>query len=166
MSLERAVALVDAAPRRGYPNPTVGAVVVDPGGAIVGEGISEPAGGPHAEIVALEAAGDAARGATLYVTMEPCAHHGRTPPCVDAIVAAGVARVVAGCADPNPEAGGGANALRAAGLDVELLDVRRGQAAERGLADVGFSRAAARPAQAGGVARRPRGRAWPTLGDG
>ncbi len=124
MSLERAVALVDAAPRRGYPNPTVGAVVVDPGGAIVGEGISEPAGGPHAEIVALEAAGDAARGATLYVTMEPCAHHGRTPPCVDAIVAAGVARVVAGCADPNPEAGGGANALRAAGLDVELLDVR------------------------------------------
>ncbi len=117
MSLERALALVDAAPRRGYPNPTVGAVVVDTGGAIVGEGVSEPAGGPHAEIVALEAAGDAARGATLYVTMEPCAHHGRTPPCVDAIVAAGVARVVAGSSDPNPKAEGGAARLERAGID-------------------------------------------------
>ena len=72
--------------------------------------------------MALAAAGDRARGATLYVTMEPCAHHGRTPPCVDAILAAGVARVVAGCLDPNPEAAGGLERLRAAGVDVELDD--------------------------------------------
>jgi diaminohydroxyphosphoribosylaminopyrimidine deaminase/5-amino-6-(5-phosphoribosylamino)uracil reductase len=123
MSLEQALALVDGAPRRGYPNPTVGAVLVDSGGAILGEGVTEPAGGRHAEIVALDAAGEGARGATLFVTMEPCAHHGRTPPCVDAIVAAGVARVVAGCADPSPDAGGGGDALRAMGVEVELLDL-------------------------------------------
>jgi diaminohydroxyphosphoribosylaminopyrimidine deaminase / 5-amino-6-(5-phosphoribosylamino)uracil reductase len=87
--------------------------------------VSEPAGGPHAEIVAIDAAGDAARGATLYVTMEPCAHYGRTRPCVDAIVAAGVAHVVAGCSDPSTEAGGGAAVLRSAGVDVEILDLQR-----------------------------------------
>ena len=125
MSLERALALVDAAPRHGYPNPTVGAVVVATGGSVVGEGVSEPAGGRHAEVVALDAAGEAARGAALYVTMEPCAHHGRTPPCVDRIVRFGVARVVAGCADPSPTAGGGARRLREAGVDVELLDLPR-----------------------------------------
>jgi len=123
VSLERALALADAALGRGYPNPTVGAVVVAPDGAVAGEGVSEPAGGPHAEVVALDAAGAAARGGTLYVTMEPCAHHGRTPPCVDRVVEAGIARVVAACADPNPEAGGGAERLRAAGVDVELLDL-------------------------------------------
>ena len=119
MSLEQALALVEAAPRRGYPNPTVGAVVVADG-TLVGEGVTEPAGGAHGEVVALAAAGERARGATLYVTMEPCAHHGRTPPCVEAIVAAGVARVVVGCTDPNPKAAGGLEALRAAGIPVEL----------------------------------------------
>ena len=123
MSLERALALVAAAPRSGYPNPTVGAVVVAADGAILGEGVSEPAGGRHAEVVALDEAGAGAGGATLFVTMEPCAHHGRTPPCVDAILAAGVARVVAACPDPTAEAGGGAEALRAAGVEVELLDL-------------------------------------------
>ena len=123
MSLERALELAAAAAGRGYPNPTVGAVVVRPDGSIVGEGVSEPAGGPHAEATALDAAGEAARDGTLFVTMEPCAHHGRTPPCVDRIVASGVARVVAGCADPNPRAEGGAQRLRAAGVDVELLDL-------------------------------------------
>jgi diaminohydroxyphosphoribosylaminopyrimidine deaminase/5-amino-6-(5-phosphoribosylamino)uracil reductase len=123
VSLERALALVAAAPGRGYPNPTVGAVVVGSGGETLGEGVSEPAGGRHAEIVALDAAGDAARGSTLHVTMEPCAHHGRTPPCVTRIVEAGVARVVAACADPSAAAGGGAERLRAAGVEVELLDL-------------------------------------------
>ena len=121
MSLDRALALVDAAGPVGYPNPTVGAVVVA-NGEIVGEGVTEPYGGAHGEVVALAAAGDRARGATLFVTMEPCAHHGRTPPCVDAILAAGVARVVAGCLDPNPEAAGGLERLRAAGVEVELDD--------------------------------------------
>jgi len=123
MSIERALELADAAAGRGYPNPTVGAVVVSPDGALLGEGVTEPAGGRHGEIVALAAAGEAARGATLYVTMEPCAHHGRTPPCVERIVEAGVARVVAGCLDPNPEAGGGLGALRDAGIEAELLEL-------------------------------------------
>jgi diaminohydroxyphosphoribosylaminopyrimidine deaminase/5-amino-6-(5-phosphoribosylamino)uracil reductase len=123
VSLARALELAAAHAGRGYPNPTVGAVVVGAGGGVVGEGVSEAAGGPHAEVVALDAAGEAARGGTVFVTMEPCAHHGRTPPCVDRIVAAGVARVVAGCADPNPQAEGGAQRLRAAGVDVELLDL-------------------------------------------
>ena len=125
MSLERALTLVDATPRSGYPNPTVGAVVVAADGAIVGEGVSEPAGGRHAEIVALDVAGDDAAGGTLFVTMEPCAHHGRTPPCVDRILDAGLARVVAGCSDPSDRAGGGAECLRAAGVEVELLDLER-----------------------------------------
>ena len=124
MSIERALELVEGAPRRGYPNPTVGAVVAAPDGRTLGEGVTESAGGRHAEIVALDAAGEAARGATLHVTMEPCAHHGRTPPCVDRIVAAGIARVVAGCSDPNAEARGGAERLRGAGIEVELLDLR------------------------------------------
>ena len=123
MSLERALELAAAAAGRGYPNPTVGAVVVGSDGSVIGEGVSEPAGGPHAEAIALDAAGEAARGGTLFVTMEPCAHHGRTPPCAERVLEAGVARVVAGCADPNPEAGGGAERLRAAGVDVELLDL-------------------------------------------
>jgi diaminohydroxyphosphoribosylaminopyrimidine deaminase/5-amino-6-(5-phosphoribosylamino)uracil reductase len=99
----------------------VGAVlVVD--GQIAAEGVTEPYGGRHAEIVALDAAGARARGATLYVTMEPCAHHGLTPPCVDAIVAAEVARVVAGCLDPNSDAAGGLDLLRVAGVDASLDD--------------------------------------------
>ena len=125
MSIGRALELADAAAGRGYPNPTVGAVVVSAEGATLGEGVTEPAGGRHGEIVALDAAGDAARGATLYVTMEPCAHHGRTPPCVDRIVAAGISRVVVGCLDPNPLAEGGLERLRASGIDTELLDLPR-----------------------------------------
>jgi len=121
MSLDRALELAEAASGVAYPNPTVGAVVVA-GGSVVGEGATEPYGGRHGEIVALETAGARARGATLYVTMEPCAHHGRTPPCVDAIAAAGVARVVAGCFDPDPEAAGGLEQLRRAGVEVELDD--------------------------------------------
>lgn len=128
MSLERALALVEATPRSGYPNPTVGAVVVAADGAILGEGVSEPAGGRHAEVVALDAAGAGAGGATLFVTMEPCAHHGRTPPCVDAILASGIARVVAACPDPSPKARGGGEVLRAAGVEVELLDLREARA--------------------------------------
>jgi diaminohydroxyphosphoribosylaminopyrimidine deaminase/5-amino-6-(5-phosphoribosylamino)uracil reductase len=128
MSLERALALVAEAPRSGYPNPTVGAVVVGPDGATLGEGVSEPAGGRHAEVVALDEAGSRAAGGTLFVTMEPCSHHGRTPPCVDAVVAAGIARVVAGCADPSADAGGGAAALGAAGVTVELLDLPEARA--------------------------------------
>jgi diaminohydroxyphosphoribosylaminopyrimidine deaminase/5-amino-6-(5-phosphoribosylamino)uracil reductase len=98
----------------------VGAVLVRDG-EVVGEGWHERAGGPHAEIVALEVAGERARGATLYVTLEPCAHHGRTPPCADALVEAGVERVVAAVGDPNPKTDGdGFARLRAAGVEVEL----------------------------------------------
>ena len=118
MSLERALELVDAARGTGYPKPTVAAVVVGDG-EIVGEGWTE-AGGRHGEIIALTTAAGRARGATLYVTMEPCAHHGTTPPCTEAILAAGVARVVAASRDPNPEARGGLDRLREAGVEVEL----------------------------------------------
>jgi diaminohydroxyphosphoribosylaminopyrimidine deaminase/5-amino-6-(5-phosphoribosylamino)uracil reductase len=120
MSLERALELAAAAPGRAYPKPTVGAVVVA-GGEVVGEGVTEP-GGRHGEVVALDAAGERARGATLYVTMEPCAHWGTTPPCTERAIAAGVARVVAGSRDPNPEAAGGLERLREAGVEAELDD--------------------------------------------
>lgn len=101
------------------PNPLVGAVLVAPGGKVVGEGSHRRAGEPHAEAVALCAAGEGARGATLYVNLEPCAHHGRTPPCADALVAAGVARVVASLRDPDPRtAGRGFARLREAGVEV------------------------------------------------
>jgi diaminohydroxyphosphoribosylaminopyrimidine deaminase/5-amino-6-(5-phosphoribosylamino)uracil reductase len=125
MSIGRALELAHAAAGRGYPNPTVGAVVVSPEGRTLGEGVTEPAGGRHGEIVALDAAGEGARGAMLYVTMEPCTHHGRTPPCVDRILEAGIARVVAGCLDPNPAAEGGLERLRSAGVETELLDLPR-----------------------------------------
>ena len=122
MSLERAIELAEAADHRAYPKPTVGAVVVADG-EVAGEGATEAGGtGRHGEVVALAAAGERARGATLYVTMEPCAHYGSTPPCTEAILAAGVARVVAGSLDPNPEAKGGLDRLRGAGVDVELDD--------------------------------------------
>ncbi len=105
---------------RPSPNPHVGAVVVR-NGELAGEGRHERAGGDHAEVVALSQAGDTAKGATLYVTLEPCNHRGRTPPCSDAIIAAKVARVVVGCADPNPHVqGGGVARLRAAGIDVTV----------------------------------------------
>ena len=118
--LERALELAERGRGTTAPNPVVGAVIVRDGEA-VGEGWHERAGGPHAEIVALEAAGEQARGATLYVTLEPCAHHGRTSPCSKALLEAGVARVVAAVGDPNPETDGqGFERLRAAGVEVEL----------------------------------------------
>jgi len=102
------------------PNPAVGAVIVRDG-TFVSLGWHERAGRPHAEIVALQAAGRGARGATLYVTLEPCNHYGRTPPCVDAILAAGIRTVVVGCPDPNPTVtGGGIERLRLQGLEVRV----------------------------------------------
>jgi diaminohydroxyphosphoribosylaminopyrimidine deaminase / 5-amino-6-(5-phosphoribosylamino)uracil reductase len=121
VTLARAMELAERGRGTTYPNPVVGAVVVNDG-EVVGEGWHERKGGPHAEVVALRAAGSRTRGATLYLTMEPCTHHGDTPPCTDAVLEAGVARVVAGSRDPNPKAGGGLEALRAAGVDVELVD--------------------------------------------
>jgi len=120
LTLARAVELARAARDRAYPKPTVGAVVVADG-EVVGEGATE-AEGRHAEVVALAAAGGRARDATLYVSLEPCNHHGTTPPCTEAILAAGIARVVYGAADPNPKAAGGAARLRGEGVDVELVD--------------------------------------------
>ncbi|MCU1670007.1 MAG: ribD [Blastococcus sp.] len=102
------------------PNPAVGAVVLAPDGSTVGEGATQPPGGPHAEVCALAAAGERARGGTLVVTLEPCAHTGRTGPCTDALLAAGITRVVVAVPEPTELAGGGADRLRAAGVDVEL----------------------------------------------
>ena len=105
---------------------------------MAGEGVSEPAGGPHAEVIALDAAGEGARGGTLYVTMEPCAHHGRTPPCVDAIVAAGVAASSRGAPTRAPKQGRRRSAARG-GRRGGALDLGR-PAAERGMADLGARR--------------------------
>ncbi len=118
---ERALELAERGRGKVADHPLVGAVVVD-GDEIVGEGWYEFATVEHAEALALAQAGERARGASLYVTLEPCAHEGRTPPCADAVIAAGVARVVVGALDPNPVAAGGLEKLRAAGIDVELLD--------------------------------------------
>jgi diaminohydroxyphosphoribosylaminopyrimidine deaminase/5-amino-6-(5-phosphoribosylamino)uracil reductase len=105
---------------RTWPNPAVGAVVVKDG-VIVGRGWTQPGGRPHAEPEALKQAGEAARGATLYVTLEPCSHVGKSPPCADAIIAAGIARVVSAIEDPNPEVAGQGHAkLRAAGITVDV----------------------------------------------
>src|SRR2546422_4910623 len=118
--MRRALELAERGRGLTAPNPMVGAVVAR-NGEIVGEGFHARAGGPHAEIVALDAAGAGARGATLYVTLEPCNHVGRTPPCVPAIFAAGITRVVAAAADPNPfVAGGGTTALRERGIAVVM----------------------------------------------
>src|SRR3954470_15056540 len=103
------------------PNPHAGAVIADADGNILAEGFHQAAGHDHAEVVALKKAGAAARGKTLYVTLEPCNHEGRTPPCVDAILAAGIARVVIGCRDPDPRVhGGGIERLEAAGVSVVI----------------------------------------------
>lgn len=146
----RFMALALALGRRGlgnaWPNPAVGAVVVRDDGdgpVIVGRGWTQPGGRPHAETEALRRAGARARGATLYVTLEPCAHHGRTPPCVDAIIAAGIARVVAAMEDPNPLVAGQGHAhLRAAGIAIAI----------------GVAEAEARRAHAGHVRRVQEGR--------
>ncbi len=120
--MQRALALSKEAAGKVSPNPAVGAVVVADG-QVVGEGFTQPPGGAHAEIVALESAGGAARGATVYVTLEPCSHHGRTPPCADALLAAGVSRVVFAIEDPDPRVGGqGRSVLEAAGAEVEQGD--------------------------------------------
>jgi diaminohydroxyphosphoribosylaminopyrimidine deaminase / 5-amino-6-(5-phosphoribosylamino)uracil reductase len=119
---ERALELAERGRGKTGDHPLVGAVVVQDRD-VVGEGWYEYDGVRHAEVIALDQAGDAARGATLYVTLEPCSHHGRTPPCADAVVDAGVARVVVGARDPNPVVDGrGLERLRAAGIEVELLD--------------------------------------------
>ena len=121
-AMERALGLAWGGWGRVHPNPLVGALVLQ-GGETVGEGYHAEFGGVHAELVALAQAGPRARGATVIVTLEPCRHHGKQPPCVDAIVASGIRRVVFGASDPNPAAGGGAAWLAAAGLDVAALPV-------------------------------------------
>ncbi|NMG10799.1 bifunctional diaminohydroxyphosphoribosylaminopyrimidine deaminase/5-amino-6-(5-phosphoribosylamino)uracil reductase RibD [Brasilonema sp. UFV-L1] len=116
--MRRCIELARRALGRTSPNPMVGAVIVKDG-EIIGEGFHPRAGEPHAEVFALKAAGENARGATIYVSLEPCNHYGRTPPCSEALVAAGVAKVVVGMVDPNPlVAGGGIARLRAAGIEV------------------------------------------------
>jgi diaminohydroxyphosphoribosylaminopyrimidine deaminase / 5-amino-6-(5-phosphoribosylamino)uracil reductase len=146
VTIARAVELAERGRGKTYPNPLVGAVVVR-GGEVVGEGRHERHGGPHAEVNALRAAGDRARGATLYVSLEPCTHHGTTPPCVDAILEAGVGRVVIGVRDPNPNVtGGGVERLREAGVDVEVVV---GELARR-----------ARDLNAGYLSVHERGRPW------
>jgi len=117
--MSRALALAWTAPEPTSPNPTVGAVVVADG-EIIGEGVTEPPPGRHAEIVALEQAGERARGAMLYVTLEPCRHFGRTPPCTDAIKAAGIVEVHYAVADPSEKSGGGHAVLDAAGIRVTV----------------------------------------------
>jgi diaminohydroxyphosphoribosylaminopyrimidine deaminase/5-amino-6-(5-phosphoribosylamino)uracil reductase len=120
--LARALELAERGRGTTHPNPVVGAVVVKDG-EVVGEGWHERKGEPHGEVLALRAAGERARGATLYLTMEPCAHRGSTPPCTGAVIAAGVRRVVAASLDPNPKAGGGLELLREAGVEVEHADL-------------------------------------------
>ncbi|MEU4267676.1 bifunctional diaminohydroxyphosphoribosylaminopyrimidine deaminase/5-amino-6-(5-phosphoribosylamino)uracil reductase RibD [Streptomyces sp. NPDC026092] len=117
-AMRRAVALAARGLGSTSPNPVVGCVLLDASGQPVGEGYHQRAGGPHAEIHALRAAGDHARGATAYVTLEPCNHTGRTGPCAQALIEAGVRRVVYAVGDPNPQATGGADTLRAAGIEV------------------------------------------------
>ncbi|WP_246066610.1 bifunctional diaminohydroxyphosphoribosylaminopyrimidine deaminase/5-amino-6-(5-phosphoribosylamino)uracil reductase RibD [Aliiroseovarius halocynthiae] len=132
---------------RVWPNPAVGCVIVRDG-RIVGRGWTQPGGRPHAEPIALEQAGAAAKGATAYVTLEPCAHHGKTPPCAEALISAGIARVVCALRDPDPRVdGGGFDMLRAAGITV----------------DTGVCEAAARADQAGFLSRVTRGRPMLTL---
>ena len=116
--MRHALALAARGLGRTWPNPTVGCVLLREG-VSVGRGWTQPGGRPHAERMALDMAGQAARGATAYVTLEPCAHHGKTPPCADALVAAGVARVVTALTDPDPRVAGAGHArLRAAGIAV------------------------------------------------
>ena len=132
------------------PNPRVGCIIGREDGTLLGRGYTQEAGGPHAEIVALrdaKSAGGDVRGATAWVTLEPCAHHGRTPPCCDALIAAGVARVVVAVGDPSPlVAGGGLARLRAAGIDVSMADEQLARAARE--LNVGF------------FSRIERGRPW------
>ncbi|WP_371679528.1 bifunctional diaminohydroxyphosphoribosylaminopyrimidine deaminase/5-amino-6-(5-phosphoribosylamino)uracil reductase RibD [Streptomyces sp. NBC_01276] len=118
-AMRRAIELAARGLGSTSPNPVVGCVITDPSGAVVGEGWHERAGGPHAEVHALRQAGAAARGGTAYVTLEPCNHTGRTGPCAQALIEAGVTRVLYAVADPNPQASGGGATLRAAGITAE-----------------------------------------------
>lgn len=146
--MRTAIALGARGLGRVWPNPAVGCVLVGPDGAVVGRGWTQPGGRPHAEAEALARAGAAARGATAYVSLEPCAHHGRTPPCAEALVAAGVARVVTALTDPDPRVAGRGHArLRAAGIAVSE----------------GVGAAEARRVQAGFLTRIRRGRPMVTL---
>ncbi|WP_112322557.1 bifunctional diaminohydroxyphosphoribosylaminopyrimidine deaminase/5-amino-6-(5-phosphoribosylamino)uracil reductase RibD [Oceanibium sediminis] len=145
--MARALALAEAGLGTVWPNPAVGCVLVQ-GEQVVGEGATRPGGRPHAETEALAAAGAAARGATAYVTLEPCAHHGRTPPCADALVAAGIRRCVVATGDPDARvAGRGLAILRDAGIAVET----------------GVAEAAARALNEGYFLNRQQGRPWVTL---
>ncbi|RZL05247.1 MAG: bifunctional diaminohydroxyphosphoribosylaminopyrimidine deaminase/5-amino-6-(5-phosphoribosylamino)uracil reductase RibD, partial [Rubrivivax sp.] len=123
----RALDLAGRSLRLSNPNPRVGCVLLNARGELIGEGHTQQAGGPHAEVMALrdaQARGESTRDATAYVTLEPCSHHGRTPPCCDALIAAKLAKVVVATTDPNPlVAGEGLQRLRAAGMEVELLPV-------------------------------------------
>lgn len=142
--MARALRLAERGAYTARPNPMVGCVIARDG-EVVGEGWHQRKGGPHAEVFALEAAGDLARGATAYVSLEPCAHHGSTPPCADALVAAGVARVVAAMRDPFPSVdGAGFDRLKVAGIAVEH----------------GLMEAQARELNRGFLARVERGRPW------
>src|ERR1700675_2729941 len=119
--MDRALFLAERGRGRTSPNPIVGAVVVSPEGVVVGQGAHLAAGGPHAEVHALDAAGSRAAGATLYCTLEPCCHVGRTGPCVERIAAAGVARFVVALRDPHPRvAGKGFESLRSRGIHVDV----------------------------------------------
>jgi diaminohydroxyphosphoribosylaminopyrimidine deaminase / 5-amino-6-(5-phosphoribosylamino)uracil reductase len=144
--MRRALTLAEKGLFTTTPNPRVGCVITQ-GEKIVGEGWHEKAGGPHAEVAALERAGGQARGATLYVTLEPCNHHGRTPPCTDLLAKTGVGRVVAAMLDPNPEAARGGEALAAGGVRFEH----------------GLLEAEARELNIGFVSRMERGRPWVRL---
>jgi len=142
--MARALRLAERGLYTTQPNPRVGCVIARDG-EIVGEGWHRRAGEPHAEVFALRAAGERARGATAYVTLEPCAHYGRTPPCADALVEAGIARVIAACEDPNPKtAGSGLGRLREAGIEVHS----------------GLMQEAARELNRGFLLRMERGRPW------
>ncbi|MFE3184794.1 bifunctional diaminohydroxyphosphoribosylaminopyrimidine deaminase/5-amino-6-(5-phosphoribosylamino)uracil reductase RibD [Streptomyces violascens] len=118
-AMRRAIELAARGLGSTSPNPVVGCVITDASGAVVGEGFHQRAGGPHAEVHALEAAGERARGGTAYVSLEPCNHTGRTGPCAQALITAGVTRVFYAVGDPNPQATGGADTLRAAGVRAE-----------------------------------------------
>ena len=144
--MERALELARKGMYTTTPNPRVGCVVVVDD-KVVGEGWHEKAGGPHAEVLALEKAKRRAKGATMYVTLEPCDHHGRTPPCVDAIIKAGLKRVVIAMRDPNPQAGGGGKRLKSAGIALEC----------------GLMQDEARELNIGFVSRVTRGRPWVRL---
>ncbi len=145
--MRHALALATRGLGRVWPNPAVGCILIQ-GNRVVGRGRTQDGGRPHAERVALDAAGDAARGATAYVTLEPCSHHGKTPPCAEALIAAGIARVVVALGDPDPRVNGrGLAMLRDAGVEVIS----------------GVCEAEARALQSGFLSKITRGRPWVTL---